>query len=184
MGWIGLLIRCLHPTQLHRHSVRQLVHRTRCNVETARCGIDRRNVDCVLVILQLVAFSAVRAVPARDCRGATDASEAGDAAEGRPLGHEAIDAVGAGDVVHRAAAIVVARVVGDGDGNRSSGFGLWGRDRESGGEKEGEERDGCSELHLERTSDFVKGSALIEKIEIEWLDALVLLSSWLWYLGS
>lgn len=184
VGWVGLFIRCLHPAQLHRHAVRQLVHGTRCNVEAARCGINCRNVDGVLFILQLVAFSAVGAVPAGDCGGATDASEAGHAAKGRPLGHKAVDAVGAGNVVHRGTGIVIARVVGHGDRNRISGLVLWRRGRESGGDEEGDERDGCGELHFERTGGFVKGRVLIEKLENGWMDALVLLFPRLWYLGS
>lgn len=151
---ISLLICCLHFTQLRRQSVRQLVHRLQTNVETTRRGINRRNVDRVidiaLCIVQLVAFSAVGAVPAGDGGCASDAREARDAAEGRPLGHEAVDTVGAGDGGHGLAGVVVDLVVGNGDGGCSCGGCLWGWDRERGGEEEGEERDGCSELHLER----------------------------------
>lgn len=122
---IRLLIRSLHPTQLRRQPIRQLIHRLQPNIETTRRGINRRNIDGVIDvarrIVQLVAFSAVGAVPAGDGGCASDAREARDAAEGGPLGHQAVDAVGAGDGGHGLAGVVVDLVVGDGDGGCGCG---------------------------------------------------------------
>ena len=67
--------------------------------------------------MQLVTFSAVRAVPGFDGGRASDEGEIWEGSKVRvALGDEAVGAVGAGDGCEGGGALIVSLVVGDGDG--------------------------------------------------------------------
>lgn len=79
--------------------------------------------------MDLVALSAVRAIPTRNGGRASDVGEAGDGREGAvSAADQPVVAVGAGDCGQRAAAHVVFGVVGDADSLAGcGGFGFhWG----------------------------------------------------------
>lgn len=95
-------------------AVGQGVHGLLADVEAVGGGVDAEDEDLVAVVLEAPALAAVGRVPG-DAGGAADEGEVGDVglllpAEAR---HEAVLAVGAGELGEGAVADVVAGVVGD-----------------------------------------------------------------------
>lgn len=99
--------------------------------------VNGQDVDGVAAVRQLPAGSAASRVPAGDGLDTSDVWEARNLALGRPVvsGLEAVGAVGAGDDVERAGAVVVAGIIRDGI-------------RRDGGSEEGELEE-AGQLHLD-----------------------------------
>lgn len=103
--------------------------------------VDGEHVDGLAVVRQAVAGAALGGVPAGDALVATEVGRL-DGALGLPavLGDEAVGAVGAGNGRHGAACVIVAGVVGDGDGRSERA------EAESGGSGDGGELHGVGEV--------------------------------------
>ena len=123
--------RGIHAPELHRIPVRQIVQGLLAQVDARGDVVDSRHVDGLAVVGDAEALPAGRAVVPGNPFPSTDVGEAGDGALRlvAVAGDEPVDAVGAGNGVEAAGAVVVAGVVADGDGGGGSG-----EDGEDGGE--------------------------------------------------
>lgn len=118
---LNLRIRRLHSPQLLRQPIRQLVHSLQTQVESSTCHIHRKHINRLIdvsgLVVDLIAFPTVGAIPALHGGCTSDQREAGKGFEVRvAFGNEAVDAIGAGDGGEGCGALVILRVVGDGGG--------------------------------------------------------------------
>ena len=123
-------------TELGSLVVGQGIETLLVDVEARSSVVDGKDVDGLALVGDAVAGAALGGVPAGDALVATEVGGL-DVALGLPavLGDEAVGAVRAGDGGEGAAGVVVAGIVGDGDG------------RGEGGEAEGKGGSDGGELH-------------------------------------
>jgi len=122
--------RSIDPPQEFSLAIRQVVHRVKIDVEARGGVVDGQDVDRGALILKFPTRPTVRATPASDGLRAADVWEVGEGAEGGVLAHQALRAVGAGDVVERRGCGVVGGIVRDGHG-RTGGENRGGAEDES-----------------------------------------------------
>lgn len=143
---------CSHATQLFSLVIGEEIHSLNTDIETTGRGINSNDFNGLALVLQGVAFAAVRIVPFGDGGCATDAGECRQGVESsKSLGHEAVLAVGAGDFVQGGASNIIFGIVGDrdlcsGSGSGSLGLRSWSCTGEVEGGHEGDS-DSSEGLH-------------------------------------
>jgi hypothetical protein len=112
-GYLSVLR--IDATKLSSLAVGKLVHGGLGEVETSGSVVNGQDVDGLAVVCDAVAGTALGGVPARNTLVATNAGERWNVSLSVPsvLGDETIGAVRAGQSSQRAAAVIVAGIVGN-----------------------------------------------------------------------